>query len=100
VSTESPEPELQEGEPANDSDVEPASPEDIPRSREILEEIANAVESSQHQSATQKALKELKKVYETSIKPLETVYKYSDLTSRIFGGTFYICHWHTINKLV
>ena len=31
-------------------------------------------------------LRDLKKLYENSIKPLETVYKYRDLSNRHFGG--------------
>ena len=34
---------------------------------------------------TESTLKDLKKVYENSIKPLETIYKYKELSNRHFG---------------
>lgn len=35
--------------------------------------------------ASEFVLKELKRIYETAIKPLETLYKYRDLSNRHFG---------------
>lgn len=35
-------------------------------------------------------LKELKKIYETAIKPLEMTFKYRDLSNRHFGGNVLI----------
>lgn len=38
------------------------------------------------------ALKDLKKLYDNAIKPLETLYKYRDLSNRHFGGEYpYLC---------
>lgn len=33
-------------------------------------------------------LKDLKRIYENAIKPLETLYKYRDLSNRHFGGQY------------
>ena len=33
-------------------------------------------------------LRDLKRLYDTAIKPLETLYKYRDLSNRHFGGIF------------
>lgn len=37
-------------------------------------------------------LKELKKLYDAAIKPLEILYKYRDLSNRHFGGKRYLLH--------
>ena len=54
------------------------------RSRAHIDELlhANAISDAKLEEAH---LKELKKIYETSIKPLETIYKYKELSNRHFG---------------
>jgi hypothetical protein len=39
------------------------------------------------QEVTDKTLKDLKKVYEESIKPLENIYKYKELSNRLVPTT-------------
>lgn len=60
------------------------------RSREHIDAILHLDTSSiEKEQAIDKAaeatLKELKKIYENAIKPLETLYKYRDLSNRHFG---------------
>ena len=83
-----------------DDDHEPSY---TPRSRENLERILGLTDSEASKElsglvdkATQTILKELKGIYENAIKPLETTYKYRDLSNRHFGGEKYHCRWHDI----
>lgn len=60
------------------------------RSRDHIDAILHLDSSSiEKEQAIEKAadvtLKELKKIYENAIKPLETLYKYRDLSNRHFG---------------
>ena len=78
-----------------DDDHEPSY---TPRSRENLERILGLTDSEASKElsglvdkATQTILKELKGIYENAIKPLETTYKYRDLSNRHFGGEKYHC---------
>ncbi|CAG7821224.1 unnamed protein product, partial [Allacma fusca] len=64
----------------------------VPRSREHLDRILALADTEKSKElstlvdkATQTTLKELKSVYENAIKPLETLYKYRDLSNRHFG---------------
>jgi hypothetical protein len=82
-----PDPGPQVGEPAFEHYAEPENEDDIRRDRSLLDHFANSEESDVFVSATDKALKELKKVYDNAVKPLETVYEYSSLTTRLFGGS-------------
>ena len=54
------------------------------RSRDHINEILDQ-DASTNSKMEQKHLKDLKKIYESSIKPLEDSYKYSSLSNRHFG---------------
>jgi hypothetical protein len=87
-----------EEEEEEDSDEDGSSEEEgasyKPRSRDNLNRIlgldANDDKRNKYSfldKVTQQTLKELKSTYEHSIKPLETLYKYRDLSNRHFGGS-------------
>lgn len=56
----------------------------------------NEVKEKAIDKVSEVILKELKRVYDNAIQPLETLYKYRDLSNRHFGGTnnsnFETCH--------
>lgn len=60
------------------------------RSRSHVSEILRLDEMEEIDLLLQKiidsTLKELKKLYDNAIKPLEVLYKYRDLSNRHFGG--------------
>ena len=64
---------------------EPPPPEI--RSRDHIARILglNEKKNEKLSAVTDKTLKNLKKIFENSIKPLETIYKYRDLSNRHFG---------------
>ena len=81
----------------DEEDEEESSEEDEdsykPRSRDHLNRILGLDDNDDKKKkytfldkVTQQTLKELKSTYEYSIKPLETMYKYRDLSNRHFGG--------------
>lgn len=43
-------------------------------------------DSEKLKKVTEVTLKELKKLYDSAIKPMEVLYKYRDLSNRHFGG--------------
>ena len=64
---------------------------EILRPRDHIEQILRLVEENDKvEKAVEKVgdvvLRDLKKVYDNAIKPLETLYKYRDLSNRHFGG--------------
>lgn len=70
---------------------ESVTPENL-RDRSHIDEILRLNEDSMAQNeALEKiadnTLKELKRIYENAIKPLETLYKYRDLSNRHFGDS-------------
>lgn len=46
----------------------------------------NEVKEKAIEKAADITLRDLKRLYDTAIKPLETLYKYRDLSNRHFGG--------------
>ncbi len=81
-------PRVVEDEDDKDDDdwlFEPPPPE--VRSREHIADILGLDEATNEQMGylTEKTLKELKKIYEGAIKPLEGIYKYRELSNRHFG---------------
>lgn len=64
-------------------------PENL-RDRSHIEEILHLNEESDAENdalrkVADKTLQDLKRIYENAIKPLETLYKYRDLSNRHFG---------------
>merc|ERR1719225_2539987 len=55
------------------------------RSRAHIDKILGQGTEQKNEQLTQSTLKQLKKVYENSIKPLENSYKYKELSQRHFG---------------
>jgi len=49
-------------------------------------EIEESAATEKIKKLTEATLKELKKLYDNAIKPMETLYKYRDLSNRHFGG--------------
>lgn len=90
----------------DDSEEEDEVEAYIPRSRDHITEILGLDDSERTKTtftlldqATQITLKELKRIYENAIKPLEKTYKYRDLSNRHFGGTRYI-HFKLISSFL
>ncbi|CAG0883433.1 unnamed protein product [Cyprideis torosa] len=52
------------------------------RNKESLEMLQTLELEEEFISKTEKTLKELKKIYDSSVKPLETTYKYNDISTR------------------
>lgn len=84
--------ESQEASPTPEEDLiqEIEIPENL-RPRDHINQLLRLdVENEERERAIQKAaeviLKDLKKLYDTAIQPLETLYKYRDLSNRHFGG--------------
>lgn len=65
-------------------------PKNLRNKSHIKETLKIGENTAQHDTFLTKivdsTLKELKKVYEAAIKPLETTFKYKDLSNRHFGG--------------
>ncbi|XP_013186332.2 sarcalumenin [Amyelois transitella] len=83
------EPSEEEGTPEEDLLITGDIPENL-RSREHINQILRLdEEASESELLIEKSaeiiLRDLKKLYENSIKPLETLYKYRDLSNRHFG---------------
>jgi len=75
--------------PVDDLLLESEIPENL-RDRSHIDEILHLNEDSTAQNEVlekiaDKTLNDLKKIYENAIKPLETLYKYRDLSNRHFG---------------
>lgn len=75
--------------PVDDLLLESEIPEDL-RDRSHIDEILHLNDESVAQNEVlakiaDKTLNDLKKIYENAIKPLETLYKYRDLSNRHFG---------------
>lgn len=75
--------------PVDDLLLESEIPEDL-RDRSHIDEILHLNDESVAQNEAlakiaDKTLNDLKKIYENAIKPLETLYKYRDLSNRHFG---------------
>lgn len=61
------------------------------RDRDHIEKVLQLdteenVENEKLKKVTEHTLKELKKIYDSAIKPMEILYKYRDLSNRHFGG--------------
>lgn len=65
-------------------------PKNLRNKSHIKQTLRVGENTAQHDSFLSKVvdstLKELKKVYEAAIKPLEMTFKYRDLSNRHFGG--------------
>lgn len=66
---------------------------DLLRPRDHINELLKLDEENEIQEraldrVADTILKDLKKLYEHAIKPLENLYKYRDLSNRHFGGNF------------
>lgn len=59
-------------------------------------DLDNEVKEAAIDKAADVILKELKRLYDTAIKPLETLYKYRDLSNRHFGGTDFFSYMKEI----
>ena len=80
------EPTVLEDDDGDDDDVwlfEPPPP--VVRSRAHIDEVLNFEGEKTEGKAVDDTLKELKKIYENSVKPLEDIYKYKELSNRHFG---------------
>lgn len=87
-----------------ESEEEPSPEEDLIREIQVPENLRprdhiNQLlkldeENEEKERAIQKfsdvVLRDLKKLYDNAIQPLETLYKYRDLSNRHFGGKRYI----------
>lgn len=67
-------------------------PENL-RPREHINQLLKLDEENEEkersiEKAADLILKELKRLYDNAIQPLETLYKYRDLSNRHFGGEF------------
>lgn len=69
-------------------------PKNLRNKNHIKQTLKIGEDTEQHDSFLSKVvdstLKELKKVYEAAIKPLEMTFKYRDLSNRHFGGNVII----------
>lgn len=65
-------------------------PKNLRNKSHVKQTLKIGEDTAQHDSFLSKVvdstLKELKKVYEAAIKPLEITFKYRDLSNRHFGG--------------
>lgn len=68
-------------------------PKNLRNKSHIKQTLKIGEDTAQHDGFLSKVvdstLKELKKVYEAAIKPLEMTFKYRDLSNRHFGGMGY-----------